>query len=100
VGYPEGRDNPLSLALRTALGVPLIRAGEAIGAIAIGRTEVRPFNDKQIALLETFAYQAVTAIENARLFEEEQASKRELTQALERGLEGHQPVGARSAKGA
>ena len=71
------------LGHRTILAVPLIRAGQAIGAIYICRTEVRPFTDRQIGLLKTFADQAVIAIENTRLFEAEQARTRELTEALE-----------------
>jgi len=81
--YPLGRENALRLGHRTILTVPLIRGGQAIGVIAIRRTEVRPFSDKQIALLETFADQAVIAIENTRLFEEVQARSRELTESLE-----------------
>src|SRR5262245_16758473 len=86
--YPESSELARRDGHRSLLAVPLMRAGLAIGAITIRRTEVRPFSDKQIALLETFADQAVIAIENTRLFEAEQASKRELTEALEQQSAG------------
>jgi GAF domain-containing protein len=68
---------------RTALVVPLIREDTAIGAIVIRRKQVDPFTDKQIKLLETFAAQAVIAIENVRLFKELEARNRDLTESLE-----------------
>ena len=78
--YPVGSANARRLGHRTLLAIPLMRAGEAIGVIGIRRTEVRPFTDRQIDLLKTFADQAVIAIENARLFEEVQARTDELTE--------------------
>ena len=68
---------------RTILATPLLREGLAIGTMVIRRTQVRPFTEKQIKLLETFADQAVIAIENVRLFKELQERNRDLTEALE-----------------
>src|SRR5262249_16677816 len=80
--FPEASDNARRLGYRTILSVPLVRNGVAIGAIGARRTQVRLFTGRQVALLQTFADQAVIAIVNVRLFEELGARNAELTESL------------------
>ena len=76
-----------TLGYRSSLVVPMLRVGQCIGSLGISRSDasggLRPFTDREIALIQTFADQAVIAIENVRLFRELQARNRELTEALE-----------------
>jgi two-component system NtrC family sensor kinase len=74
--YPE--TTGARFGVQSALAVPLLREGVALGVIRISRTEIQPFTDEQIALVQTFADQAVIAIENVRLFKELQVANREL----------------------
>jgi two-component system, NtrC family, sensor kinase len=83
--FPDtlGRLRQAASPARTMLVAPLLREGVPLGAIVIRRSEVRPFSDKQVRLLETFAAQAVIAIENVRLFHALGTRNRELGEALE-----------------
>jgi signal transduction histidine kinase len=81
--FPEGSVFAKRLRARATLGVPLLREGRAIGTLQLRRAEANPFTDNQIQLLQTFADQAVIAIENVRLFRELQASNKDLREALD-----------------
>ena len=80
--FPDARELSRRDSTRTLLAAPLLREGESIGAIVLRRTKVQPFSDKQIALLQTFANQAVIAIGNVRLFDEVQARTEDLRESL------------------
>jgi transcriptional regulator with GAF, ATPase, and Fis domain len=88
--YPAARDVQANLGHRSYVAVPLVRRGESIGVLSLARTVVQPFTGAEIALVQTFADQAVIAIENARLFSELEArnaelqeSNRQVTEALD-----------------
>ena len=81
--YPASSDRARHLGFRAIIAVPLIRGAEVIGAVTLRRTEARLFSGRQMTLLKSFANQAVIAIENTRLFEAQQASKRELQESLD-----------------
>src|SRR3954451_22897839 len=82
-GGPMRTASVTGLGMRSWLGVPLLKEGKLLGVFTIYRGEVRPFSDKEIALVTSFADQAVIAIENVRLFEEVQARTRELEESLQ-----------------
>jgi signal transduction histidine kinase len=78
--FPLGWEIAVRLGHRTALATPLVRKGAPIGALFLRRQQVQEFSDKEIALLQTFADQAVIAIENVRLFKELEASNQEIAE--------------------
>src|SRR5262249_41054966 len=81
--YKQPGDVANVFGVRAGLGVPLMREGNVVGVLTVVRDEPRAFTQKQIELAETFADQAVIAIENVRLFDEVQARTREVSEALE-----------------
>jgi len=96
--YPAGKENQQKLGYRSFLAAPMMREGSAIGVIAVWRRFVRPFSDKHVALVKTFADQAAIAIENVRLFNEtkealeQQTATAEILKVISGTLTDTQPV--------
>jgi signal transduction histidine kinase len=82
--FAESRTFQQGWGIRSMLAVPMLREGVPLGVILLRRTEVRPFDPREIELVQTFANQAAVALENARLFDQLGAKNRELTDVLER----------------
>jgi two-component system NtrC family sensor kinase len=81
--YPDGSEMARRLGYKTILSVPMLRGDNAVGALTIRRSEVKPFTDKEVELVETFAAQAGIAIENTRLLNELRQRTTDLTESLE-----------------
>ncbi|MEO8509556.1 MAG: GAF domain-containing protein, partial [Betaproteobacteria bacterium] len=96
--YPAGREMQKRIGHHTTIAVPLLREGRAIGAIALWRMETRPFTDKEISLVQTFADQSALAIDNVRLFNEtkealdQQRASGEVLAAISNSIADTSPV--------